>query len=49
MVTIGIIGLLASILLFPNVWARTGSYGINETTSPKNVAVINGKLVLCRT
>jgi len=43
-VTIGIIGLLASIILFPQMWARIGSYSINKTTSPKNVAVVDGKL-----
>lgn len=42
--TFSVIATLLSISLRPQMWARMGSYGINETTSPKNVAVVNGKL-----
>ncbi len=43
-VTIAVVGILASIAVRPQMWARMGSYGIKETKTPKNIAVINGKL-----
>lgn len=43
-VTISVIVTLASMITFPHVWARLGSYGISHTTSPKKIAVIYGEL-----